>query len=200
MQFLWSLLPGAREIRNQVIIGYAWLGALGFSFGVPEVRRSGELHELVAAVGKIGVGIAVSFGAFLLGSVVEDILSRSLGARRALPFTVDQPGGLEVLDVLGDSGRRELERLEGSIDRASSELILRASLIPPLGLVAVVALARDFAVLWLLLFMMAIVALLAQAAVRYRDLGDALRASDRLRDQTRALAQQKAYAQQAGGG
>jgi hypothetical protein len=41
MAFLWNLLPGAREARNDLIVGYAWLIAIGLWTGVaPELLKS----------------------------------------------------------------------------------------------------------------------------------------------------------------
>jgi hypothetical protein len=130
--FLWSLLPGAREARNQVLVGYAWLVALGLWFGVPKAAPSGNLHELETTAGRVSVAIAVSFGAFMIGSLSDDVVSLAFGTRSARAFTTGSAGGLAVLEAMGESGRRELERLEGSIDRSSAELTLRVALLLPL--------------------------------------------------------------------
>jgi hypothetical protein len=130
--FLWSLLPGAREARNQVLIGYAWLAAIALWVGVPSGSGTGHLHDLIDALGKIGVGIVVSFGAFLIGSLFEDVTAPFLRIRQAKAFTSGAQGGLDLLEAMGEAGRRDLERLEGSIDRNSAEISLRLGLLVPL--------------------------------------------------------------------
>lgn len=83
MGFLWQLLPGARETRNQVIIGYAWLVAIGLWVSVPSPAKGTDLRELVDALGHLGVGIALSFLAFLIGSLSDDLAGVFLGIRGA---------------------------------------------------------------------------------------------------------------------
>ncbi len=87
MGFLWQLLPGAREARNQVIVGYAWLFALGLVVGVPQPPTGSHLDELVSSLGAVGVGIGLSFAAFLIGSLSDDLVSLVFKSRGALAFS-----------------------------------------------------------------------------------------------------------------
>jgi hypothetical protein len=87
VSFLWQLLPGAREARNQLIIGYAWVLAAGLWLGVPDIASGSKLDELVKAAGPVGVGVALSFASFLLGSFSDDLFERILKARGARALT-----------------------------------------------------------------------------------------------------------------
>jgi hypothetical protein len=143
VQFLWQLLPGAREARNQVLVGYAWILAAGLWLGVPDVSPESSLKELTDAVGPVGIGIALSFGAFLLGSLSEDFVSSFYRVRGARAFSLEtEAPAFVTIRSMEDSVRAELERLEGAIDRVSAEVLLRVGLIPPV-LVAAAAGARD---------------------------------------------------------
>jgi hypothetical protein len=179
VQFLWSLLPGAREARNQVLIGYAWLAVLALWFGVPEVSGNQNLQELVDAIGRVGVGIAVSFGAFMLGSFIEDLTSPLFHTRSAKGFTSGSIGGIELLEAMEEVGRNELARLEGSIDRASSELSLRVGLLVPLVLGVMVV--QPSAWWWYLILAAIVVALIFQITVRQLELRNDLVGSNELR-------------------
>jgi hypothetical protein len=131
--FLWQLLPGARETRNQVIVGYVWLFAIALWTGVPAVTKGSHLHELLDAMGPLGVGVALSFCAFLLGSLSYDLTGQLFGTRgaRALSRFSDAPPVLTIRRMEEWGIRAELERLEASIDRANAEVLLRVGLIPP---------------------------------------------------------------------
>jgi hypothetical protein len=138
VSFLWQLLPGAREARNQLIIGYAWVLAAGLWLGVPQIASGSELDELVNAAGPLGVGVAVSFASFLLGSFSDDLFERILKVRgaRALTRYSDVPPVLTVRRMEEWGIRSELERLEASIDRSYAEVLLRFGLIGPVGFMA----------------------------------------------------------------
>jgi hypothetical protein len=195
MQFLWSLLPGAREARNQVLIGYAWLAALALWIGVPSVPDHGHVHELVEAIGSVGTGIAVSFAAFMIGSLFDDLTAPLFGWRRAMAFTSGVEGGLEVLDRMGEVGRSELGRLEGSIDRESAELGLRFGLLLPLVVSAVAVQRSGFEFWWLLGFAGVAAALGFQIVARRDSLLRDLRSSNLIRAQVdRELAFERANA------
>jgi hypothetical protein len=181
MQFVWSLLPGAREARNQVLIGYAWLAALALWLGVPDLPSSGKLRELVDAIGSVGVGVAVSFGAFMVGSLADDLAAPLIGTRRAKAFTSGEAGGLDLLEGMGEVGRGELERLEASIDRVSSEVGLRVGLLLPLLVAAVSFQSSGFEVWWLVGCLGVAVALGFQIARRRRDLSADLIGSEVIR-------------------
>lgn len=167
VQFLWSLLPGARDARNQVLIGYAWLAALGLWFGVPHVAESGNFDELVDAIGPVGVGIAISFGAFMIGSWVEEITPDfAARARHWWARSYGIEGGVELLESMGEVRRNELGRLEGSIDRESSELRLRLGLLPPLVIAGAAVQYHGFSVWWLVAFIAVAAAFVLQIVRR----------------------------------
>jgi hypothetical protein len=70
-----SLLPGLREIRTPLAVGYLWLIDIWLIFAdkLPPadnevVRRIFELGELL---GKGAIVVAVSFAAYLMGSIIE---------------------------------------------------------------------------------------------------------------------------------
>jgi hypothetical protein len=86
----------------------------------------------------------VSFGAYMIGSVYDDLISLVFRARRARAFTVGSEGGLDLLDSMGEAGRMELERLEAAIDRASSEFTLRVGLFAPLMIALVATQVHQF--------------------------------------------------------
>ena len=75
------------------MIGYAWLAAFALWFGVPHVSNSGNLHELTQAVGKVGMAVAASFAAFMIGSLSDDLIAPIFRARRARAFTSDRAPG-----------------------------------------------------------------------------------------------------------
>lgn len=131
MQFLWELLPGAREARNQVIVGYAWLTPVALWVGVPTPEEGSKIAELVDAIGALGVGIAVSFVAFLVGSFSDDLIGQSLKARGRNAFTLGADDPLTTIEGMSEPVRAELERLEGMIDRGNAEVRLRSSLLLP---------------------------------------------------------------------
>ncbi|MEU9334162.1 hypothetical protein AB0D49_13540 [Streptomyces sp. NPDC048290] len=68
-----TLLPGVREIRLPLAVGYVWLLALWLAFGdrLPAAGTAhgvpGEIYRLARAAGPVAVGVAVSVGAYLLG-------------------------------------------------------------------------------------------------------------------------------------
>ncbi len=85
-----SILPGLREIRAPVAAGFLWMLFLWGLFGshVPDsVHASGLLknfYDLGSLVGALGVGVALSFVAYLIGSLTEGTASRlvNLGFHR----------------------------------------------------------------------------------------------------------------------
>jgi len=177
VQFLWSLLPGAREARNNVIVGYAWLAATALWVGVPTISTNGHAHELTRAIGHVGVGVAASFAAFMIGSLWDDLIGLVFRVRGARALTSGREGGLELIEQMGDFGRTEMERLEGRIDRAFAELTLRLSLILPLALAAASTQRAGIQWGWLGGAIATIAALLFQAYRRRRELDVDTRAS-----------------------
>ena len=89
---------------------------------------------------------------------------------------------MELLVEIGDLGRSELERLEGSIDRASSELSLRAGLLPPLVLAFLVAVFELSAPWWACALLVVVaIALLFQITLRQLQLRNDLVPSNKIR-------------------
>lgn len=164
MQFLWNLLPGAREARNDLIVGYTWLIAIGLCIGVPELG-SGRARELADAVGPLGIAIAVSVIAFMLGSFSSDLVRLIPGFREARAFSTGWGDPVAVLENMSDKEIAELERLEGTIDRNTAEVTFRLSLLPPI-VVAGIASAIDSSWWWGLGMGAVVVALFFQSGLR----------------------------------
>ena len=76
---LTNLLPGIRDLRTPLATGYLWLLALWlwvpsqFKHAVPTTGIPGDITRLAHYASRAGVGIAVSFAAYLVG-----VLSKSL--------------------------------------------------------------------------------------------------------------------------
>ncbi len=77
MNTLGSLLPGLREVRAPLAAGYLWLLALWLFYGGDNPDRSDarglieRLYELEGLVSEIGLAVAVSFLAYLVGTLTE---------------------------------------------------------------------------------------------------------------------------------
>lgn len=76
-----SLLPGLREIRTPLVAGYLWLAFAYLVAGAPASldEAPGPLHDIVdllQAFGSLATGIAVSFVAYLVGSLSDDLFGR----------------------------------------------------------------------------------------------------------------------------
>ncbi|MDQ3724025.1 MAG: hypothetical protein M3376_13405, partial [Actinomycetota bacterium] len=75
MNLLSNLLPGTRQLRAPLAAGYLWLVALGLALASEIPSRddaSGLFDDLYRGsdlIGDVGVGVAVSFLAYLLGMV-----------------------------------------------------------------------------------------------------------------------------------
>ena len=83
MGILSNLVPGIRELRAPLAAGYLWLlcGWLMFGPFTPRdeaTRTLADLYELSDQATAIGLGVAVSFAAYLAGSVSEAILRQAL--------------------------------------------------------------------------------------------------------------------------
>jgi uncharacterized membrane protein len=74
-----SLLPGLRELRAPLSAGYLWLLAAWLLVESHVAGRKGatgvlgSLYELGTAAGAVGVAAAVSFIAYLVGSISEEL-------------------------------------------------------------------------------------------------------------------------------
>lgn len=76
-----SLLPGLRELRTPLAAGYLWLVFVFLVSGSPTSVEAApsqlqDLATAVQALGKAAPGIAVSFIAYLIGSVSQDVFGR----------------------------------------------------------------------------------------------------------------------------
>ncbi|MEU0646000.1 hypothetical protein [Streptomyces umbrinus] len=74
-----TLLPGVREIRTPLAVGYTWLLALWLAVGhrIPEPDRASglvaDVYRLAHAAGLVAVGIAVSVGAYIVGVIATQL-------------------------------------------------------------------------------------------------------------------------------
>jgi hypothetical protein len=89
---------------------------------------------------------------------------------------------------MGDAGRAELERLEGSIDRSSAEVTFRVSLIAPLLVCGAALIYDEFRLVWAIALPCLISVLVFQIVTRQRSLVADLRASAELRYEAREVA------------
>ena len=84
-----SLLPGLREVRAPLAAGYLWL-VVAWVVLEPVVPQRAEASGVVASLYRagdilsvLGVGVALSFAAYLLGSLSSSTLTPLL--RRLFP-------------------------------------------------------------------------------------------------------------------
>lgn len=89
-----TLLPGVREIRTPLTVGYTWLIVLWLAVGyrVPEPDSAhgvlADVYRLAHAAGLIAVGIAVSVAAYILGVIATRLgLSATYAVGAALRRT-----------------------------------------------------------------------------------------------------------------
>jgi hypothetical protein len=175
MQFLWGLLPGAREARNDLAIGYAWLVAVALFVAVPTVDSASNFGRLVDLAGPVGVGVAVSFAAALFGGFLSDLVRGPLDVRgRKFKFEEESPDELAqpLTGQLGPEATRlatDRDRIVANVDRLAGELVLRVLLLPPLLAAAIKAFA-DSQLGWGAVACAGALALAAQAHGRAREL------------------------------
>lgn len=81
---LTSLLPGIRELRVPLATGYVWLVALAIALEPHAPERaeatglSATLYRIGELISVLGVGVGLSFVAYLLGSLSVGVFSRTL--------------------------------------------------------------------------------------------------------------------------
>jgi hypothetical protein len=80
-----SLLPGLRELRTPLAAGYIWLVFVYFVAGTPtEITDDpGPFESLLTVIpqlGAVATGFAVSFVAYLVGSISQDVFAQILPA------------------------------------------------------------------------------------------------------------------------
>ena len=104
MQILANALPGFRDLRGPVIAGYLWI-LFGWLLVQPDLddRPSNDLgaavFELAERIGPIGIGVAASVGAYLVGAVSQEanpLLTRLARLSRALARIEVGFGGLSM--------------------------------------------------------------------------------------------------------
>src|SRR3954454_16403610 len=89
MNFLSQMLPGFRHVRAPLFSGYIWLfvawlllaGDFPHKQESPVYRYAYELGE---TVGPVGVALVASVAAYLVGSLVQIILTSLVDGLRAL--------------------------------------------------------------------------------------------------------------------
>jgi hypothetical protein len=130
-----SLLPGVREVRGPLVAGYLWLLFAWLVVDVPErAELSGPLAQ-VAELGDlltpVGVGVAASFAAYLIGSLSEDLFG---GAYRIWLEVRDPEGRLggPTRPPANELIQSQVAELTNRIDRLGAEANLRVALTPPL--------------------------------------------------------------------
>jgi hypothetical protein len=109
------LLPGIREVRAPLAAGYLWLLALWVALEpvLPDERSATgvveSLYRLADGLSAVGVGVAVSFAAYLVGSLSISLFGLPLGkwhGRRDLSAQAR-----DALAELARATRSELERI-----------------------------------------------------------------------------------------
>ena len=116
-----SLLPGIRELRAPLAAGYLWF-AFGFLVaGSPTDLKDApaaiqDLAELTESLGAAASGIALSFFAYLLGSLSQDVFGRFL------------PVGIEALSWRFSTADRLSARVRGLVKQLMNSVqeVLRA--------------------------------------------------------------------------
>ncbi|MFF3376015.1 hypothetical protein ACFYXF_24055 [Streptomyces sp. NPDC002680] len=138
-RMLAALLPGVREIRTPLAVGYTWLVVLWLAVGhrVPEPGNArgvlSDLYRLAHAVGLVAVGIAVSVIAYLVGVIATRLglsVTYAVGAAlRRTPIAPVTPGDRRENqgdEALGDA---VVSRLA---ERFSHDAVFRSQLLDQL--------------------------------------------------------------------
>jgi hypothetical protein len=122
---LTSLLPGLRELRAPLASGYLWLVALGLIVE-PHVPDRAEATGLMASVyrlteglSSVGLGVAATFAAYLIGSLslalgstpLRKLMPSTLDSERAGPWNAIPSGSLNGLMQVARETRERLEDL-----------------------------------------------------------------------------------------
>lgn len=139
-----TLLPGAREIRTPLTVGYMWLFVLWLAIGhrVPERDSAqgilADVYRLANATGLITVGIAISVAAYILGVIAAQIglsVTYAIGAAlRRTPIAPITPGHQREVQVKQSVVYLVLSRLSERFSRDAafhSRLLDRVISDPP---------------------------------------------------------------------
>ncbi len=138
MQILGNVLPGFREIRAPIIAGYLWL-AFGWILAAPDIHNRpdekvlGAIYDLGHDVGRLGVGIAVSVAAYLLGAISQastEIVPRGIdrtAAWRYEPEEMRRTAAAGDERASGSTQTSEGKRIKRGVERVLRSLGLAAS-------------------------------------------------------------------------
>jgi hypothetical protein len=117
-----SIIPGLRELRTPLAIGWIWLAALWIVFG-DLLPRKGEGTNLLQSIFEIGEGLGkgialgvAAFVAYLVGSLVQVDPASFLGINAIRRFGSKQGPWAP----LSDTGR-QVETVENRIRRMASD-------------------------------------------------------------------------------
>jgi uncharacterized protein YjbI with pentapeptide repeats len=119
-----NLLPGVRELRAPLAAGYVWLAALFLAFEplFPAREQATGIWDSVLTLkdelGPVGLGVAVSFVAYVLGSISESFVGAVLEIKRLIPRR--RRGGpsasftsAERPALIGEKGKAALQDVAG---------------------------------------------------------------------------------------
>jgi hypothetical protein len=134
-----ALLPGIRELRAPLAAGYIWLVVVYLAVGAPDDIGSfsvpiEHLVDLLSSFGTLALGTAVSFVAYLIGSISQDAFGRLLLpaiSRIGVIFTrmrlsLRLEGSLSDMEYLRDKVRRLVdEDIHAMSDRQVTDAIAR---------------------------------------------------------------------------
>ena len=73
MGFLAALLPGAREARNHLLVGAAWLALILLLAGSPEADAGTSLDKALDSFGATGTLLIAAAAATVIGALVDEL-------------------------------------------------------------------------------------------------------------------------------
>jgi hypothetical protein len=134
LSFLGDALPGLREVRVQLLAGYLWILFAWLAF-ISDIDISRSRSDAVAAVvdmadavGPLGVTIAVSVAAFLVGAVSQEVswhLERtSRGSAKLRRHTAEIAAGKAYGEIAEQFKRRNVrldDEMAGILERSGFE-------------------------------------------------------------------------------
>lgn len=139
MQILANALPGFRDLRSPLIAGYSWLLFAWLVVApdlshTPQNRLGAALFNLGHHIGHIGLGVAISVVAYLVGSasqVASETLRATWISVAALLWEA-LPAGPDRIFALPNVRNPAVETITAQIDRAVLAMgQLRAAGLPP---------------------------------------------------------------------
>ncbi|MFD4621175.1 hypothetical protein [Streptomyces sp. NPDC058475] len=151
-----TLLPGVREIRTPLAVGYTWLLALWLAVGhrIPDTDRASgvvaDVYRLAHAAGFVAVGIAVSVGAYIVGVIATPIgLSITYASGKLIrrtPVASITPGHrreMKVTEALGYVVETRLADRLSEDDAFRGRVVERLTADPPPDAVSVTSAEWD---------------------------------------------------------